>query len=409
MICRGCGAGVRNLLVDLGSTPAANRYLTGPDLNLPEEWYPLKVFVCSECHLAQTEYVIDAQRVFQDNYAYLSSISESWLEHASTFASEMITALKLDSHSFVAEVASNDGYLLRNFVNSQIPCLGIEPSRLAAEAAQSSGVPTVNEFLTIELAERIKASSGPADLVVANNVLAHVPAPQELLQALEALVSANGLVVCEFAYLLDLIEKNQFDTIYHEHYSYLSLQAVEELGKSVGLEVIDAKRLKSHGGSLRVTFVPMRRKRAPKPTDGLNNLRQAEVNMAIHSESTRSEFQKQVQLQSNDLDIFLREQHIEGRQVAAYGAAAKGNTRLNVAGITYPLLSFVAERSPTKVGKYLPGSHVPVLDESALTANKPDFILLLPWNLATELVAQLEYTREWGARFVIPSPRLTVV
>lgn len=409
MICRGCGAEAQHCLADLGSTPAANAYLSDDDLNREETWFPLRVIVCDRCHLVQTEYSIDAEQVFADDYAYLSSTSQSWLRHARDLAAEMVGALDLGRHSFVVEVASNDGYLLRNFVGRHIPCLGIEPSRVAADVARSQGIATLNEFLSPEVAQQIVADHKPADLVIANNVLAHVPFPHQFLKDLRTLVSSRGLIVCEFAYLVDLIRDWQFDTMYHEHYSYLSLRAVEEMGKALGLTVIDARRLGSHGGSLRVTFAVSGGERAATSTRSVDDIRQLERSLHISTESTRHEFQKQVQSQCNDLRLFLTEQYVAGRQVAAYGAAAKGNTRLNVAGIRYPLLSFVAERSPTKVGRYLPGSRIPIVDESRLNELRPDFLLLLPWNLSRELITQLEYVRSWGARFVIPAPHLTII
>ena len=397
------------LLVDLGSTPLANAYLSDTDLEQPEVWYPLKVLLCHECHLAQTQYAISAREVFAEDYAYLSSTSTSWLNHAQNFVDEVIEEFDLDSKSFVVEVASNDGYLLANFVDRGIRTLGIEPSRVASEIARGKGVPTINEFMDLGQAQQILESFGPADLVIANNVLAHVPYPQEMLQALAKLVSPVGIVICEFAYLPELVRRCQFDTIYHEHYSYLSLRAVESIAKTADLSVINAQPLTTHGGSLRVSLVPKDSPRAAEPNAKLLKIRQKEIDMKLESALKRQHFQNVRRRQGNDLLRFLLELQNAGKQVAAYGAAAKGNTMLNVFGVKAPLISFVTERSATKVGKYLPGSRIPIRDESALKVLRPDYVLILPWNLSSEIREQLAYIQDWGGKFVVASPQLEIL
>lgn len=395
--------------MDLGSTPLANAYLSREELKDPETWYPLRVLLCQVCHLAQTEYAMNPENVFTKDYAYLSSTSTSWLKHALNFVEEAMGRYQIDSNSFVIEVASNDGYLLSNFVDRGIRSLGVEPSRVASEIARSKGVATLNEFMTLESAAKIRETHGPADLVIANNVLAHVPNPKEMLQALAGVLSSDGTVVCEFAYLVDLVRKGQFDTIYHEHYSYLSLRAVEAIAATAGLVAIDAQLLKSHGGSLRVSLVLASSDRSNKESTALKGIRRDESDLAIEGVVMRQQFQNAIKHQGNDLLRFLLEQQREGKQVAAYGAAAKGNTLLNVFGIRHPLISFVAERSDTKIGRFMPGSRIPILDESALEALRPDFVLILPWNLSSEISTQLAYIRQWGARFVVASPHLDVL
>ena len=395
--------------MDLGSTPPANAYLSQEDLKSPETWYPLRVLVCQVCHLAQTEYAINPEKVFTKDYAYLSSTSTSWLTHAFNFVEAAVENDRIDSNSFVIEVASNDGYLLSNFVERGVRCLGVEPSSVASDIARGKGVDTINEFMTLETAAKIRESHGSADLVIANNVLAHVPNPKEMLEALAKVLSPDGTVVCEFAYLVDLLRKCQFDTIYHEHYSYLSLRAVEAIAATVGLIAIDAQLLKSHGGSLRVSLVLATSDRSKEQSANLTEIRRDESEMDIEGVVMRQQFQDQIMAQGNELLRFLLEQQKEGKQVAAYGAAAKGNTMLNVFGVRPPLISFIAERSDTKVGRFMPGSRIPIRDESALDAFKPDYVLILPWNLSSEISGQLAYVRQWGARFVVASPHLEIL
>jgi SAM-dependent methyltransferase len=400
--CRLCAAPLDTLFVDLGATPLCESYLDVNALRAPEPHFPLRVYVCKDCLLVQTE-DFERPEVIFSHYAYFSSYSTSWLEHARRFVSDATVRFGLDRGSFVVEVASNDGYLLRNFVASGVPVLGIDPAGNVAEAARDLGVPTLTDFFGLAVAERVVAEQGRADLVVANNVLAHVPDVHDFCSGVAALLAPSGVATFEFPHLLRLIEERQFDTIYHEHFSYLSLAVVERLFAEHGLAVFDVERLSTHGGSLRA-YAAHRGVATPKGTARVAEIRAEESAFGLDSLDTYRGFQRQVVAVKHALLELLLRLAAQGRQVVGYGAPGKGNTLLNVCGIGPDLLSYTVDRNPHKQGKFLPGSRIPIYAPERLAETRPDDILILPWNLQTEIVEQLAYARDWGARFLVPIP-----
>jgi len=395
------------VFADLGSAPPSNAYLTADALRAQEAWFPLRVVVCTACWLVQTDDHTDRAELFSDDYAYFSSISTSWLTHAETYAMTMTAALGLDADSFVVEIAANDGYLLQYFARAGIPCLGVEPTHSTAEAARVKGIAIIEEFFGVDLARRIVASHGTADLIAANNVLAHVPDINDFAGGFRELLAPDGTATFEFPHLLKLIAHHQFDTIYHEHYSYLSLGAVARIFEASGLRVVDVETLTTHGGSLRV--------HAQRSATGTRNAtrRVAEM-LAVEAQAGLTSitgymgFQEIAERVKDGLLAFLLEAKRTGKRVAAYGAAAKGNTLLNFAGIRPDLLPYVVDRAAAKQNRFMPGSRIPIVAEDRLRADRPDYVLLLPWNLEAELTAQLSYAHEWGARFVVAVPELRI-
>ena len=406
MNCRFCGAALKDVFLDLGSAPPSNAYLDEASLHGPETWFPLKLFTCHACRLVQVDEVQDHGALFSANYAYFSSFSKSWLAHAKTFVELAIARLGLGPESRVMEVASNDGYLLQYVLAAGIPCLGIEPTHNTANAARAKGVETVEEFLGAHSAVGIVSGHGQADLVVANNVLAHVPDINDFISGLARLLAPTGTLTIEFPHLLRLVERRQFDTVYHEHFSYLSLHTTRRMLAAHGLCVWDVQELDTHGGSLRLWVCHQAESRAVAPS--VQQVLSAEELAGMHGDAFYAGFQSEADSVKNDLLSFLLEQRHAGRRVAAYGAAAKGNTLLNYAGVRPDLLPYVVDASPHKQGHWLPGSRIPIVSEDRLGDDRPEFILLLPWNLREELTSQLAYTREWGARFVVAVPRLEV-
>ncbi|KJH82722.1 class I SAM-dependent methyltransferase [Stutzerimonas stutzeri] len=406
MNCRHCEARLRYAFLDLGHAPPSNAYLTEADLNRPERYYPLRLWVCEHCWLVQTEDYAEAGELFDADYAYFSSTSSSWLAHARDYAERMRKTLALGADSLVVEVASNDGYLLRNFVEAGVPCLGIEPTASTADAAQRLGVPVLREFFGESLGRRLAGEGRQADLLLGNNVFAHVPDINDFSRGLKAALKPGGTLTLEFPHLLRLIERVQFDTVYHEHFSYLSLYSVQRILEAVGLRIYDAEELTTHGGSLRIFAChgddPRSRAAA------VDVVLQAEANAGLRELAVYSGFQARADRVKNDLLSFLLEQKRAGRRVAAYGAAAKGNTILNYAGIKPDLLPCVFDAAPSKQGKYLPGSHVPIRSPRDLDEIRPDLLLVLPWNIAEEVMKQNERIREWGGRFITAVPRLEV-
>lgn len=375
-------------------------------MNRPERYYPLRLWVCEHCWLVQTEDYAEAGELFDADYAYFSSTSSSWLAHARDYAERMRKTLALGADSLVVEVASNDGYLLRNFVEAGVPCLGIEPTASTADAAQRLGVPVLREFFGESLGRRLAGEGRQADLLLGNNVFAHVPDINDFSRGLKAALKPGGTLTLEFPHLLRLIERVQFDTVYHEHFSYLSLYSVRRILEAVGLRIYDAEELTTHGGSLRIFAChgddPRSRAAA------VDVVLQAEANAGLRELAVYSGFQARADRVKNDLLSFLLEQKRAGRRVAAYGAAAKGNTILNYAGIKPDLLPCVFDAAPSKQGKYLPGSHVPIRSPRDLDEIRPDLLLVLPWNIAEEVMKQNERIREWGGRFITAVPRLEV-
>lgn len=407
MRCRHCSALLEDTFLDLGFAPPSNAYLTAADLTKPEKFYPLKIKVCNQCWLVQTEDYSQADELFSADYAYFSSTSTGWLAHASDFAERMIRQFQLSNESLVIEVASNDGYLLKNFVAIGIPCLGIEPTASTAAAAESLGVPVLREFFGEQLGEQLAVAGRQADLVIGNNVYAHVPDINDFTRGLKAVLKAGGTITLEFPHLMRLIEHNQFDTVYHEHFSYLSLYTVERIFKAAGLRVWDVEELPTHGGSLRIHGCHAEGER--ETTSAVSQMLADEHQYGLQSLLTYEDFQGKADRVKNDVLAFLVEQKRAGKVVAAYGAAAKGNTLLNYAGVKPDLLPFVCDAALAKQGKFMPGSHIPIFAPAALVERRPDYLLILPWNIAAEVKQQNYRLAELGTKFVTAVPKLEVV
>jgi SAM-dependent methyltransferase len=402
--CRLCAASLERTFVDLGVSPLANSYLEPEDLLRGETFYPLRVFVCEECLLVQLPVFAAPDAIF-DEYAYFSSFSDSWVEHARRYVEAAVARFELDAGSRVVEIASNDGYLLQFFVARGIPALGVEPSANVAAAAEQRGIPTVVEFFGAELGERLAAKSGAADLVIGNNVLAHVPDLHDFVEGLRRLLAPAGVATMEFPHLLSLIRETQFDTIYHEHFSYLSLHVVERLFGEHGLHLFDVEELTTHGGSLRIYACADGR----PESEGLERVREAEREAALDRLDGYEGFEEAVRAVKRGLLAFLAEEKRLGRSIVGYGAAAKGNTLLNYCGIRSDFLDYVVDRSPHKQGRFLPGTRLPILDPDEVRRTRPDVLLILPWNLADEVAEQMHDVREWGCRLVVPIPEVRVL
>jgi len=406
MSCRHCGKKLVHQFLDLGFAPPSNAYLSEAELHAPEHTCPLRVMVCDVCWLVQTEDYACSDELFTKDYAYFSSTSQSWLDHAKRYCDAMTRRLGLGADSFVIEVASNDGYLLKNFVKMGISCLGIEPTDSTADAAEAQGVPVLREFFGESLGRRLAGEGRQADLVIGNNVYAHVPDINDFTAGLKTALKPGGSITLEFPHLLNLIRLNQFDTVYHEHYSYLSLHAVKRIFGSVGLKIVDVEQLPTHGGSLRVYGAHMDDPR--EPAASVAQVLRDEAEAGLLKLETYLSFQGRAEKVKNDFLAFLLEQKRAGKSVAAYGAAAKGNTLLNFAGVKPDLLPFVCDAAPAKQGKFLPGSHIPILPPEALAERRPDFVVILPWNIADEIKQQNAHIREWGGKFVAAVPELIV-
>jgi len=406
MNCRHCQNKIEYLFLDLGFAPPSNAYRTKEDLNKPELTYPLRIMVCESCWLVQTEDFVDADAIFTAEYAYFSSTSSSWLEHAATYSNMIQKRLCLNSESLVVEVASNDGYLLKNFVEVNIPCLGIEPTDSTAQAAENLGIPVQREFFGNQFADKLAKDGKQADLIIGNNVYAHVPDINDFTIGFKKLLKPGGTITIEFAYLLNLIQQNEFDTVYHEHFSYLSLTTVNSIFKSAKLKVYDIDNLSSHGGSLRV--YGCHEDSNIMPSKNVNRQLKIEKDSGLLNIDTYTSFQDRANKIKNDLLLFLIEKRKEGKSVVGYGAAAKGNTLLNYGGIKEDLLSFVCDAAISKQGKYLPYSHIPILEPDYIKDYKPDYILILPWNLSKEISIQLNYVRDWNCKFVKAVPELQI-
>jgi SAM-dependent methyltransferase len=407
MKCRHCVAELTLPLVDLGTSPPSNAYLTEPSLHAPEKWFPLRVLVCQECWLVQTEDFTQADELFDAEYAYFSGFSDSWLAHSEKYVADMVQRFDLTAKSHVVEVAANDGYLLQYFKTRDIPCTGVEPTASTAAAARAKGISIVEDFFGVRLAKELISSGKQADLTAANNVLAHVPDINDFVAGFAVLLKPQGIATFEFPHLLKLMAENQFDTIYHEHFSYLSLCAVERIFKANGLSVFDVEEHTTHGGSLRVFA---------QRSDTGQQRRHARVDALLDRESLAgvldtsyySDFQTKAENVKNGLLEFLLQAKRNGKSVAAYGAAAKGNTLMNFAGIRPDLISFVVDRNPAKQGKFMPGSRIPIWAETEITKRRPDYVVILPWNLRNEVMTQLDYIKNWGGQFVTAVPSLQV-
>jgi SAM-dependent methyltransferase len=409
MTCRHCKSSNLSSMIDLGSSPPSNAYLTKRDLIKLEKWFPLRVNVCLECFLVQTEDFTNADELFDADYAYFSSFSKTMLEHSDSYVRDMESRFELSENSMVVEVAANDGYLLQYVKDRNIPCLGIEPTTSTAGAARGKGIEIVEEFFSVALAKKLVDKGFSADLTVANNVLAHVPDINDFVEGFSLLLKPSGVATFEFPYLVNLLKKNQFDTIYHEHYSYLSLSAVDTIFNANGLHVFDVELVDTHGGSLRVYA---ERKDSPHErcrVETVKVLLEKEKAQGYLSCEAYIGFQAVAEKAKNDLLKFLIAAKDDGKVVCAFGAAAKGNTFINFAGIRPDLIQVVGDSNPAKQGKFMPGSRIPIVSEHELAVMKPDYVVILPWNLKTEISSSLIYMREWGCKFVVGIPELEIV
>ncbi len=402
--CRLCGAPLHHAFCDLGMQPLSNAFLEDAQLGAMERFYPLQAWVCGECLLVQLEQFEAPEAIFSE-YAYFSSYSDTWLAHAEAYAAAMTARFSLGPLSRVVEIASNDGYLLQYFMARGVPVLGVEPAANVARAAEAKGIPTRVEFFGAECARRI---GGTADLMAANNVLAHVPALNDFVEGFRILLAPAGAATFEFPHLLRLMQGGQFDTIYHEHFSYFSLLAAERLFAAHALRVFDLEELPTHGGSLRL-YVCHEDFSSNLSSENLERVRAAERAAGLDSLAAYGAFQEQVREAKRALLEFLIGAKRAGKSVAAYGAAAKGNTLLNYCGVRGDFLDYVADRSPHKQGRFLPGTHIPVVPPERIRETRPDYLLILPWNLRDEVMVQNAFIREWGGRFVLPVPRVAVL
>src|SRR3989338_880031 len=407
MKCRHCQTELTLPLIDLGAAPPSNAYLTQHTLHAPEKHFPLRVLVCTHCWLVQTEDYAGADELFSADYAYFSSFSTTWLQHAERYVADMVQRFALNANSHIVEVAANDGYLLQYAKARGIPFLGIEPTTSTADAARANGIEIVEEFFGVQLAEKLVAQGKQADLTAANNVLAHVPDINDFVGGFAVLLKPAGVSTFEFPHLFRLVSENQFDTIYHEHYSYLSLIAVKRIFECNGLSVFDVEELPTHGGSLRV-YAQRTDSGMHEISANVANMLQREVQAGMTTLTFYAGFQAKASQVKNDFLSFLIEARRAGKTVAGYGAAAKGNTLLNYAGVRPDLLPYVVDRNPAKQDKFLPGCRIPIVAEAQLKQTRPDYVVILPWNLREEVMDQLAYVREWGGQFVVANPSLKI-
>jgi 2-polyprenyl-3-methyl-5-hydroxy-6-metoxy-1,4-benzoquinol methylase len=407
MNCRFCKNILTHEFVDLGFSPPSNSYLKVTNLNEPESFFPLRIMVCEKCFLVQIDEFAKHDDIFNSEYAYFSSFSTSWLAHAKAYTQMMIARFGFDHTSQVVEIASNDGYLLQYFKEQGVPVLGIEPTANTAAAAKEKGIESIIDFFSVRLANTLSAKGISADLLLGNNVLAHVPDINDFVGGVKILLNKAGVVTFEFPHLLQLIDKNQFDTIYHEHFSYFSFLAVKQLFEMHDLELFDVEEVPTHGGSLRI-FAKHTHDKSKSISSDVQVLLDKEIKAGMNSVSFYQSFQEKAEKVKNDFTFFLIQAKNEGKKVAGYGAAAKGNTLLNFAGTKKDLIQFVTDASPHKQNKFLPGVHIPVFSEEKIKLEKPDYIVILPWNLRDEISSQLSYIREWGGKFIVAVPQIEI-
>ncbi|MFC1515416.1 methyltransferase domain-containing protein [Thermodesulfobacteriota bacterium] len=408
MKCRFCGTRLMHEFIDLVNAPPSNSFLSAKALNEPETFYPLKLYVCEECFLVQLDEYKKSDDIFSDEYIYFSSYSKTWLDHARNYTDMICKRFGFDKDSFVIEIASNDGYLLQNFISRDIPCLGIEPSKKVAESAREKGIQVVNRFFDSDLAKSLSGEGKRADLLIGNNVLAHVPDINDFVAGLKLCLNEGGVITLEFPHLMQLVENKQFDTIYHEHFSYLSLLTTQRIFSRHGLSLFDVEELETHGGSLRV-YLKHTDDQLKQIAPAVSALIQMEESKGMRHIEYYQGFQEQANRVKYELLTFLVEKKRAGETVVAYGAAAKGNTLLNYCGVKKDLVEFVVDVSPYKQGKSLPGSHIPVDAENKIRDRKPDYVLILPWNIKEEIMEQLSYISNWGGKFVLPIPDLKIM
>jgi SAM-dependent methyltransferase len=404
--CRCCGAPLVHIVTDLGMSPLCESYLRADQLNAMEPFYPLVVYVCDQCFLVQLQEYVGREEIFRD-YAYFSSYSESWLDHCRRYSDQMVQQLELSRQHFVVEVASNDGYLLQNFVRRGIPCLGIEPARNVAAVAVANGVPTLAEFFGVDLANQLAAEGKQADLLLGKNVLAQVHDLNDFVAGLKILLKPRGTITIEFPHLIRLIAENQFDTIYHEHFSYFSFLSAKAVLAAHGLTLFDVEEVPTHGGSLRV-YARHDADTTRPVTERARRLEEREISAGVATLPYYAAFDARVRNVKRQLLSFLISARAAGQTVVGYGAPGKGNTLLNYCGIRTDLLDYTVDRSPHKQGKFLPGTHIPIYGPDRIFETRPDYVLILPWNLKQEIMTQMSGIREWGGRFVVPIPEVTV-
>lgn len=409
MNCRFCKTPLTHKLVDLVSSPPSNSFLSQDQLNDPEPYYPLTVYTCTKCYLVQVDEYKKAKDIFNSNYVYFSSYSKSWVQHAKQYVNDMISRFGYNHDSYVIEIASNDGYLLQHFKDAGVPVLGIEPTKNTANVAILKGIPTITEYFTSKFAAKLHKQRRKGNLLIGNNVLAHVPDIDDFVEGLKTALRKNGVVTMEFPHLLQMVEECEFDTIYHEHYSYLSFTTVKQIFEAHALDMFDVHEMPTHGGSLRI-FAKHQKDHSKPVSTNVKAMLDKEQRAGVTTMEYYSNFQARVDKIKNEFLSFLLDKKREGKKVIGYGAAAKGNTLINYAGIKgNDLIQFVVDAAPSKQGKFLPGSHIPVYDELKIRQEKPDYIIILPWNLKDEIIEQLTYIHEWGGRFVVFIPDVEIL
>lgn len=407
MNCRFCNTPLSFEFLDLVNSPPSNSFLSIDQLNEPEIFYPLRVLVCDNCFLVQIDEYQKSSAIFNNDYVYFSSFSTSWLNHAKKYCEEVVKRLSLNQNSKVIEIASNDGYLLQFFLEKNIPVLGIEPTANTAKIASDKGIETITQFFGTALADELASKGILADLLIGNNVLAHVPDINDFVAGMKRVLTPTGTITMEFPHLIQMINQNQFDTIYHEHFSYLSLFTVKKIFFQQGLEIYDVDEISTHGGSLRI-YAKHLDDTSKQVSTSVSDLVSKEKLLGVDTLTYYKDFNTNVDQIKIDFLSFLIEQKKNGKKVVGYGAAAKGNTLLNYCGVKKDLISFVVDANPNKQGKYLPGSHIPVVSEDLLKQFQPDFVVIFPWNLSAEIMNQLSYIRTWGGRFLIPIPNVHI-
>ena len=408
MLCRFCKSELTNVFIDLINSPASNSFLTEQQLNEPEVFFPLKVYTCSKCFLVQIDEYKKSDAIFDDEYVYFSSYSTSWLSHAKRYTEKMIERFQLSTDSLVIEIASNDGYLLQYFKEKNIPVLGIEPTSNTAEVARKKGIESITEFFGTKLAASLVSQGRKADLLLGNNVLAHVPDIVDFVAGMKIALKEHGLITMEFPHLMQLVANNQFDTIYHEHFSYLSFYTVNQIFGSQGLVLFDVEELPTHGGSLRI-YAKHAEDKTKQISENVGLLLKKETDQGMNTLAYYEDFQKKALEVKLGFTGFLTQQKLLNKKIAGYGAAAKGNTLLNYCGIKNDQIDYVVDANPHKQNKWLPGSHIQVMNETHLKSTKPDYVIIFPWNLKDEIVKQLHYIREWDGKFVVPIPELKII
>lgn len=408
MKCRFCNNELTIEFLDLVNSPPSNEFLTEEQLFDTELFYPLKLYVCENCFLVQLDEYKKSIEIFHDSYLYYSSFSKSWLQHSKNFTEMIIKRFNLNADSYVIEIGCNDGYLLQYFKKWNIPCLGIEPSKNTAKIAEAKGINVIEDYFSEFFAKKLAFQNIKGDLLIGNNVLAHQPNINDFIRGLKVILKDDGVITMEFPHIMHLIEGNQFDTIYHEHYSYLSFLTVKFIFECYDFEIFDVDQLNTHGGSLRI-YIKHKEDKSKEISNKVKNLLEFEISKEMNNISYYKDFQDKANKVKYDFLQFLIQQKLNGKKVAAYGAAAKGNTLLNYCGIKKDLIKFVVDISPYKQGRFLPGSHIPIVTEDKIKEYKPDFIVILPWNIKNEIIEQLKYIREWGAKFVIAIPNLYIL